>query len=323
MADLNLQPYTPTYFDRWNRFVSEANSGTIFHRLDFLQYHQEKFSDKENHLMWMKGEHIFSVMPMAVFNVGEKKIAKSPYGGSFGGIVTNKALSYRDAAKVASTLKSYLIEKEIRECIITPPVSILCRNFSETLNFALLEIGFSFSNSDIASILKLKDVDLEDNLFTSNARNMARKGRKEGVEIILNAKLEDFWKVLELTYAKHGTKSTHTFEEWSYLSKTFPRNFWCDVAYFEGKPLAGIGHVRINEQTDSSFYLASDPETANKQGLSLLIYETLLNSQRQGFEYFDFGTSSVNMQARANIFQFKESFGANGYFRHSLKLELI
>lgn len=322
MAELMLVEYQPNYYDRWNTFVLQAHNGTVFHRLDFLAYHRDKFKAKENHLLWLKGEHIFAVMPLALFEVGEKKTAKSPYGGSYGGIAVNKALAYSEAQKIATSLKTYLMGKGVEECVVTPPVGGCCPGFSDTQNFAMLECGFVYANSDISSLLQLKGVDLEKDLFSSNARNMARKGRKENVEIRLNAELEDFWKVLEITYAKHGTQPTHSKAEWKYLSETFSDEFWCDVAYYDGQPVAGIGHVRINQVTDSSFYLASDPVHANKQGLSLLIYESLLDAQRKGFEFFDFGTSSVNMQARPNIFQFKESFGARGCFRHTLKITL-
>ena len=51
--------------------------------------------------------------------------------------------------------------------------------------------------------------------------------------------------------------------------------------------------------------------------MSLIVYDTILKAKEDGFKYFDFGTSSVNMKGRENIFRFKESFGAIGVFRHT------
>jgi len=130
-----------------------------------------------------------------------------------------------------------------------------------------------------------------------------------------NQSIDDFWIVMEKTFQKHKVKPTHTFDEWQLLNEKFPNRFWNDVAYIDNKPVAGIGHILINNFTDSSFYLCSDPEFYETQALSLLIQETLLISKNSGCKYFDFGTSSVNMVARENLFHFKESFGAIGQFR--------
>jgi lipid II:glycine glycyltransferase (peptidoglycan interpeptide bridge formation enzyme) len=51
--------------------------------------------------------------------------------------------------------------------------------------------------------------------------------------------------------------------------------------------------------------------------MSLLIFDTILDAKEREFDFFDFGTSSVNMIGRENIFRFKESFGSIGNFRHT------
>ena len=38
-----------------------------------------------------------------------------------------------------------------------------------------------------------------------------------------------------------------------------------------------------------------------------------------GFMYYDMGTSSVGMEARENIFSFKESFSAESYIRETFE----
>ena len=149
---------------------------------------------------------------------------------------------------------------------------------------------------------------------------MARKARKENVIPKFMQNVDDFWKLMNITFEKHGAKPTHTYEEWKYLCEKFPDRFWNDVSYLEDKPIAGIGHILVNQFTDSSFYLCSDPEYSATQALSLLIYESLLKAQSLGYRWFDFGTSSVNMKGRENIFRFKESFGTVGLFRNTLMI---
>lgn len=322
MSKFKLVEYTPDYFDKWNIFVEASNNGTIFHRLDFLSYHLEKFKDNEHNLVFLNGEQIFAVLPMTIIEIEGKKIAKSPFGGSYGGIVTRGPTNYSTSAELINLLIEYLRRKLVEGIIITLPISILSKVHCDTLFFVFLEKGFKMVNSDISSVVVFDDQKIGNELFTSRARNMARKARKANVIARFNQSIDDFWMVLELTFQKHSAKPTHTYDEWKYLCKNFPEKFWNDVAYIDNKPVAGIGHIMINDLTDSSFYLCNDPQFYETQALSLLIYESLLNAQRNGCKRFDFGTSSGSMVANKNIFRFKESFGAIGIFRHTIKLTL-
>jgi len=322
MSKYILTEYTPAWFDKWNKFVKDSNNGTIFHRLDFLEYHGDKFKKYENHLIWLKGDTLFAVMPLAIFDKDGIRIAKSPYGASYGGILTRRVLNYRDSKEITLSLINYLKEIEVGEIYITLPIRIFEKVKSETFFFSFLEQGFKIINSDISSVVELKVGDIENELFSSRARNMARKAVKGNIKTKFNQSIDDFWKVMVITFSKHGTKPTHNFDEWKYLCEKFPAYFWNDIAYIDTKPIAGIGHIKVNEYADSSFYLCNDPEYNETQALTLLIYEALIKSQLDNNLWFDFGTSSINMIARENIFRFKESFGSIGVFRHTLKMEI-
>jgi len=305
---------------RWLRFCEKSINSTIFHRPDFLAYHQSKFN--EHHLAFYKGDALFAILPMATDT--EKRLirARSPYGASFGSFIFFKTLDYSESNKIVCDFISYCKENNIKEIDLVPQIFYHYRGgYSETFHFALLEAGFKTTNSDITSVVSLKN-NLATDVFTANARNMSKKAQKMRVTCILSGSVSDFWSVMEKTFSKHAATPAHSKKEWEWLQTNLPNDVWCDVAYIDKKPIAGIGHFKINNVVDSSFYLCSDPEFQNTQALSYLISEALIEAQKNGFQWFDFGTSSVNMVARKNIFQFKESFGAIGFFRHSLKLAL-
>lgn len=317
MSKYRIERLSPKWEKQWDDFVENSNNGTIFHKLKFLEYHGNKFKNNESHIVFLKGESLFAVMPLAIFEEDGKIIAKSPYGASYGGLVFHNILNYHDSKKIVKLFIDYAKELKISEIIITPPLNIYNKKYSETFIFSMLEAGFKLINSDITSIVNLNTNNLESEEFTSRARNMARKARKANVIYKFNQSIDDFWKVMEITFNKHGTKPTHNFDEWKYLCDKFPEYFWNDIAYLNNRPIAGIGHIKVNSFTDSSFYLCNDPEYYKTQALSLIIYEALLRAQSKGYKWFDFGTSSVNMKARENIFIFKESFGAVGLFRNT------
>jgi hypothetical protein len=321
MANYRIKSLSSRWEEKWDDFIKEANNGTVFHKLKFLEYHKNKFKSNEHHLIFLKGESLFGIMPNAVFNESGISVARSPYGASYGGVITKEVLSYGVSKKLVNLLINHLTENKIDRCIVTPPIMVCSRFYSDTFEFALLEEGFKIISADISNVVPINDTKKESKIFTSRSRNMVRKAQKCNVETVLRSNIEDFWIPLEKTFSKLGKKTTHTLEEWKWLCYKIPDNVWCDVAYIDEKPVAGIGHLKINSIVDSSFYLCSDPDYQNTQALSLLIYDSILNSQKCGFKYFDFGTSSSDQIGNENLFQFKESFGAVGCFRKTFLWE--
>lgn len=318
----HIEIYSDQYFQRWNDFVRDSNNGTIFHRLDFLKYHGDRFLHNEQHLLFLKGKELFAILPLGVLDLDGKKMARSPIGASYGGILFNAPPSYAEATALIALLVEFLRSNRISEVSLTLPLQIFHRTYSETFMFAMLEGGFTVSNADISSVVDLSHNNMDMDLFSSRVRRMAKKAVKEGVTTRLKQPVDVFWQVLEKTFAKHEVKPTHSLEEWRWLNSHFPDSIWCDVAYLGDLPVAGIGHIKLNSRVDSSFYICQDPEYQSTQALTLLIADALHDSKTAGARYFDFGTSSVNMVARRNIFEFKEGFGAAGYFRHTLKRKL-
>ncbi len=301
----------------WDQFVGSSNESTIFHRLDFLRYHGERFRHQEHHLAWYKGETLFGLMPMAIFDGEHGAVARSPYGASYGGPVFQKLLNYADSHRIVSSLLNYLAELKVATCTLTLPIPCFYEKYSDTFRLVLFEHGFRCTNRDISSVVCLNVGKPVGEMMTSRARNMARKARKAGVTTKLHGSVAEFWEVMKKTFAKLDKRPTHTLEEFRWLCGHLPKQVYVDVAYIEGEPVAGIGFFVINDRVNSSFYLCQDPQKQQLQALSLLIHEALKRAQRDGFSWFDFGTSSVNMQGRENIFRFKESFGAIGLFRET------
>jgi lipid II:glycine glycyltransferase (peptidoglycan interpeptide bridge formation enzyme) len=305
-------------YKKWQTLLNSADGATIFHNLDFLSYHKDRF--QENHIGVFKGEELFGVMPLAISNK-EKKVAKSPYGASYGGFIFKNNLTYSSSKEIAKLIKEFLKQNNISSMVITPPLEIYYKNSSQTFNFALLESGFKIVNADITSVVPLSNnIDLEKSIFTSKLRNILRKAEKNGIEIINRASIDDFWILMEDTFNRHGVLPTHTKDELIYLNQKFPDKIYFNVAYINKIPVAGICIFTINSLVDMSFYLCSNSKYKQTQALSLLVANTIKESQKKGFRYFDFGTSSVNMIGKENIFKFKESFGAIGKFRFTYRL---
>jgi hypothetical protein len=324
----NLRRLKSDMQPQWNDFVEKSNEGTIFHRLNFLSYDGKRFATNDHSLCVFKGDALYGVMPMGIFELDGRHIAKSPYCASYGGPVFLKPQNYHDSHEMIEGLLEYIDSLQVCELSITLPISVCYRHYSDTFRLVLMERGFRCSNREISSVVRLHGKESASQIMTSRARNMAQKARKLGVETVVRAPMKDFWQVMEKTFKKHNDNPTHSFKEFSWLHENLPDLIYANVAYLKGKPMAGIGHFVINRFVNSSFYLCQDPRHQQTQALSLLVCETLEDCLSSGFHWFDFGTSSINMKGRGNIFRFKESFGATGVFRetylwHNPKMEQI
>ena len=313
----NITIAQPDQFAAWNSFVEQADNGTLFHRLDFLAYHGDRFTANECHLLFLKGETLFGVLPFALFEENGKKVGRSPYGASYGGPVFAKELRYAESVAVVQELCYFFSSSELDEVIFTLPLQCCHKLCSDTFILALHKFGFECINRDISSIVNLHKKDIISSL-PSKVRNKIKKARSFVNRIQMDAFLRSFWPLLEKTFQRHGVTPTHSFDDLAFLQEQH-NNVRFEVAWIDDRAAAGICHFIINSQCVMTFYLASDPNLRKYQALSLLIYESMLYFQELGFKWYDFGTSSVQMKARENIFEFKEGFGAIGQFRETYR----
>jgi hypothetical protein len=303
--------------EQWKRLCLKADGATLFHEYDFLSYHGDKFN--EHHLGVFKGTTLFGIIPLAI---DESGIARSPYGASYGGFIFTEILSYSDSKIIVDQFLDYLKAIHVKKVLITPPIDVYYDNYSATFLFSLLAQGFKFTNSDITSVARLYE-NIEESLFSSRTRRSIKKAKSNNITINYNGNTDDFWKIMDKTFYRHNTSPTHSKEQWEYLCLKFPDKIFSPIAYLENTPVSAIGYFQVSKKCGMSFYIANDSEYKETQALTYLIAEFLqwLIKNKKA-DKFDFGTSSVNMIARENIFEFKENFGANGVFKHTISKEL-
>jgi hypothetical protein len=154
---------------------------------------------------------------------------------------------------------------------------------------------------------------------SARVSRMCRKAEDYGVTIV-RGNLDDFWRVLDRNFAKHGTNPTHTKAEFASLISSYPDRIYVDVAYDRDRtPVAGLGYISLNSAVNSAFYICQDPSRKELQAQTLLIMHALKQSSECKFLWFDFGTSSTNMAPRFNIFEFKDNFTRSCFFRETFE----
>lgn len=318
-----IETYTTEQAEKLNAFVESAPNGTLFHRPDFLSYHGDRFKDKEVFIVWKKGEAVFAMMPATVGDESGVKTLRSPYGASFGGPVVSAKFKLRHAMALVESLKSWITEQGIAKSYLTIAPQTYYTNYSNYLEFALCSQGFNFRYRECFSTVPLKaTADEQWAAFEGRARTSVKKATDQ-FDIEYDASAADFYPILLEDKIRHdNAKPTHTAQELELLKSRFPDKVRFDIAtHKETGARAAICYFVPHVQTIMTFYMAQETAALRLDGTNVLVWSGMQDAIAKGFRYFDFGGSTIGYEIQnMGVAEFKESFGAVGYFRDAFEL---
>ena len=319
MDDIKVDKYSPEIKDNWDNFVEKSNNGTIFHKIQFLDYHPpDRFNF--HHLIFHKQSNPIAVLP-GLLNNG---IFKSPAGASFGGIVMNDS-SFRKADIVVTNFLKYCESEGIKEIYLTPPTIVYSRKMNRNLEYVLLYNGFSYSANMYTSVINLSELSEDDpiSICHQNAKSAIKKAINYDVRIELSEDYESFYPILLKNKEKFDVPVTHTLEELKKLNSLMPDSFKLFLAYREEDLLGGSLIFVCNKRTLLAFYIALDYNFQEYRPINLLLYEIMKWGQQNGFRYLDLGVNQEEsednpMEVNRGLISFKSSMGAQCFFRNQL-----
>jgi len=323
MSKIELVEYEPSKKEKWNTFVEKSSNGTIFHNLDFLSYHGNKFRENEHHLMFYHDDSLIAIMPFALFNEKDGPVGLSPYGGSYGGIVHKKHLPFRYANGIVASLIDYLKKEGVQKTFIRPPPHHFYEVYTSYIEYLLGCYGFKIARQDVLSVIDLRRFKSSPfEIYDKRCRTAIRKAEKVVRIEKWSNEVDAFYKILKQTYDRHCKRPTHSLEELRKLKVMFSTSLKIDIAYLNDEPIAGICEFLCNPRVDLHFYNAHRTKFRQYYAISLLIHEEILWAKEKGYCYLDFGTSAEGFKWNDGLFTFKESFGATGYPRNTYCLNL-
>lgn len=304
----------------WDRFVWQANNGTMFHTRKFLSYHKEgRFED--NSLLFYEGDKISALFPAAVRLVEGQKVLSSHCGASYGGFVYDEKTSIRKAFDLVESLIEYGKKNEFDKIEMTLPPFIYLKRPSHYIDFALYKNGFTYKKREVSSVIPL-DFSPEDiyKQFKPEARTAARRSQKLGVQIKIQDDFEQFYPILKKNLKmRHNVNPTHTLDELLLLKKLFPEKILQFGAYLEDRMIAGVTNFICNNRVVLAFYISHDEDFQKYRPVNLLFYEIIKWSIQRGYKFLDYGIFTVNEDPNWGLGKFKESFGARGILRETFQ----
>jgi len=320
---LTVSPYEPSFREEWDRFVRQANNGTLFHLRRFLSYHPAgRFQDHS--LIFTGPKGLQALLPAAEKEVDGNRYLISHPGASYGGLVTPIGLSFQNSYALVESLSGHARQEGFDRITLTLPPTIYNRRLSNYVDFALLRHGFSYLRREVSSILYLENTP-EENLakFTAASRRAVNKARQSGVEVRFSRDIATFYDILlHNLKRRHNVQPAHTQDELLRLMELFPDEIHLLAAYLNGRMIAGITIFDTNPDVTLAFYISHDEAYQQHRAVNLLFYEMIRWAIERRFRYLDFGIFTVNMEPNLGLARFKESFGASGMFRDTLEITL-
>jgi lipid II:glycine glycyltransferase (peptidoglycan interpeptide bridge formation enzyme) len=316
MKDIVIEKYRDELKEKWDNFVSQANNGTIFHKIKFLSYHPENRFNF-HHLIFQKQSNTVAVLP-GMLNKG---IFKSPAGASFGGIVMED-MSFSKTDAVVKKFLEHCKNRNIKEIYFTLPPIVYLKEMNKNLEYVLLYNGFSYSNNMYTSVINLRKLSENPTReFHQNARNAIRKGIKSNLEVKLSEDYESFYPILLKNKEKFKVSVTHSLNELKKLNKLLPDTLKLFLVYKEGILLGGSLIFVCNKRTLLAFYIALDYDYQKYRPINYLLYEIIKWGQQNGFKYLDLGVNQEEskknpMEVNRGLISFKSSMGAKCFFRN-------
>jgi hypothetical protein len=318
MDDIIIERYRDELKEKWDSFSKKANNGTIFHKIQFLNYHpKDRF--KFHHLIFQKESNPVALLPGTLNN----GIYKSPAGASFGGIVMDD-MSFRKADIIVNKFLEYCKNKGIKEVYLTLPPIVYSKEMNKNLEYVLLYNGFSYSTNMYTSVINLSQ--LGENpikRFHQNARNAIRKGIKSELEVKLSKDYEIFYPILLKNKEKFEVSVTHSLDELKKLDNLLPDSLKLFLVYRKGVLLGGSLIFVCNDRALLAFYIALDYDYQQYRPINYLLYEIIKWGQKNGFKYLDLGVNQEEsednpMEVNRGLISFKASMGAQCFFRNQL-----
>jgi len=232
-----------------------------------------------------------------------------PGGASFGGPVSQRRLRVEDYVDLLGALIDYARVQGHAQIEWTPPMRHHLDVESDEAEFAAIQLGFN------AHIAGLESVALLPSTFDGKFQNLLRKCQRAGMEFINDIGLDIFYPTLENVYLRHESRPTHSKEELAILKDRFPRDIRFVGVYQDGELAATACLFRISHVSDLAFYMCTVDKYKKDNPMMLLISEDMKYAFDHGCRYYNFGTSSVELCMRENIWAFKKQFGSIGLLR--------
>ena len=316
-SNMQINRYYKELADKWNEFIAASKNGTFLLNRNYMDYHQERFTDASL-MFYDEKQRLIAVLPANY----EADIATvySHHGLTYGGLIMSRHISTLEVMEAMQMACRYYAEQGAVKMYYRPIPYIYNRYPSQEDLFFLFRNHATLEARNLSQTIYIPDAIKMNEL----RRRCIKKSIKAGNTISMEDDVTDFWHILDHNLReRHNVIPVHSIPELELLMSRFPDLIHLYVVKNpQGKTIAGtivfdMGHI-VHTQ-----YIAANAEGKATGAFDHLVNH-LLSTVYANRTYFDFGVSTEKGGKWLNeglTFQ-KESFGARGVCYDTWSLNL-
>lgn len=316
MALWEIERYTSLRRDEWDGFVAESRNGTFLLMRGYMDYHADRFCDCS--LMAFKDGKLRALLPAELTADG---VLHSHRGLTYGGWITPIAhFDCNDMLELWECWLQWCRIEGIAEIDYKPVPWIYSQIPAQEDLYALFRHGAEMTECTLSSAITYAAI----RPFNTQQKRNLKKGVKSGCVVREEIPVSDFHRLLSNCLAeRHDAAPVHNLTELQLLAGRFPDRIKFYGSFQGDKLIAGVCIFEAGPVAHCQ-YIASTAEGREDGALTLLFDYLIERYGREGFRYFDFGTSNEE-QGRvlnAGLLRQKAALGGSGvaYTRYRVVL---
>lgn len=316
---IEIKKYSIANKNIWDEFVRKSRNGLFLFYRDYMDYHQDRFSDYS--LLLYKDKIL-----KALFVANEKDgIIYSHQGLTFGGFITLPGNSALDTITFFETVIDFYKKLEIKKIIYKAIPAIYSNEPAADDRYALFRVKAQQYRTDLSTTIQLKDRRPH---YQERRTRSIKKAERNGIKVHANSTIDDwnmFWTILTRNLKeRHNTVPVHTTDEILSLHSKFPDHIKLFTAKNEAEEMLAGVVIYENEKVAHAQYISTSPDHPNTGALDLVFHHLISNTYADHI-YFDFGISTENNGDFLNkgLVEYKEGFGGSSIVHEFYEINLL
>ena len=305
LSPFSVERYTPDRKSEWDAFVSRAKSSTFLFYRDYMDYHQDRFTDHS--LMVFREGELAGLLPA---NMKADGTLISHEGLTYGGLALPPTASLGVVLGCFQAILMCLHLNQIDHLVYKRIPAFYNVIPDDDVAYALFLLEARLYRRDTSTTISQMD-----RLpLCKHHQRLMKKAINSGIHIVQETSFQPFWErvLVPQLAARHGARPVHTLDEITLLASRFPEQIKQFSAYFHDEIVAGT--TIYETPTVAHAQYSAVTEMGRQSGAQALLFGSLIE-QYQDKRFFDFGTSNDKDGRALNhgLLDWKEGFGARVY----------
>ena len=278
-----------------------------------MDYHKDRFEDFS--ILVYKNKKLCALLPAN----RKGDTVHSHQGLSYGSLIINSKLKFKDTLEVFKCLLQFLEENNVNFITMKLFPKIYTEIVSDEMDYLLFLLKAKQVRSEISSTINLS----KPFKIQSNRIEGVKKANKLGLVITETKNFKPFWEevLIPNLLEKFDASPIHSLAEIELLASRFPKNILLFNVLHNEKIVGGTTIFKSNNAVHVQYISA----TNNKQALGTLdfLFEYLILERFKTKTFFDLGTSNKNQGLNVNegLQYWKECFGARATVNQTYSVE--